>query len=49
VVFQQAPYENNWEGTNQTGEPLPEGTYYYILRLNVAEGEIIKGDITIIR
>ena len=49
IVFQQAPYENNWDGTNQAGEPLPEGTYYYILRLNVAEGEIIKGDITIIR
>ncbi len=49
VVFQQSPYENNWQGTNDAGEPLPEGTYYYILRLNVAEGEIIKGDITIIR
>ncbi len=49
VVFQASPYLNDWEGTNQTGQPLPEGTYYYILRLNVAEGEIVKGDVTIVR
>ncbi len=49
VVFQASPYFNDWEGTNQLGQPLPEGTYYYILRLNVAESEIVKGDITIVR
>lgn len=27
-------YKNEWTGTNNDGEPLPDGTYYYILRLN---------------
>ena len=49
IVFKARPYLNNWEGTNQSGEPLPQGTYYYILRLNIAEGEILKGDITVVR
>ncbi len=49
VVYEASPYLNDWQGTNQSGQPLPEGTYYYIFRLNVAEGDIIKGDITIIR
>jgi hypothetical protein len=30
-------------------QPLPDGTYYYILRLNVPNGKIEKGDVTIIR
>ncbi len=31
-VFHASPYSNNWEGTYQ-GEPVPPGTYYYILDL----------------
>lgn len=49
IVFRASPYLNNWRGTNQSGQDLPQGTYYYILRLNVAEGEIIRGDITILK
>lgn len=49
VVFRAAPYLNNWRGVNQSGQDLPQGTYYYILRLNIAEGEIIMGDITIVK
>ena len=30
LVFRAAPYDNNWEGTHR-GEPLPEGTYFYVL------------------
>ncbi|HRF38557.1 MAG TPA: gliding motility-associated C-terminal domain-containing protein, partial [Saprospiraceae bacterium] len=48
-VFRAAPYLNNWRGVNQSGQELPQGTYYYILRLNIAEGEIIMGDITIVK
>ncbi len=31
-IFNAAPYNNSWEGTYQ-GEPVPPGTYYYILDL----------------
>ncbi len=49
IVFRARPYLNDWRGTNQSGQELPQGTYYYILRLNIAEGEIIRGDVTIVR
>lgn len=49
VVFEAKPYSNDWGGTNQNGKPLPEGTYYYILRLDFAAGLILKGDVTILR
>ncbi|HKR07279.1 MAG TPA: gliding motility-associated C-terminal domain-containing protein [Bacteroidia bacterium] len=32
-VFEQSPYLNNWQGTNQTGGLLPEGTYFVILKI----------------
>ncbi|MEM6964999.1 MAG: gliding motility-associated C-terminal domain-containing protein [Bacteroidota bacterium] len=49
IVYEARPYANDWQGTNNSGKPLPEGTYYYILRLDFAEGIIIKGDVTILR
>ncbi len=49
IVFQSKPYNNNWSGTNMSNKPIPEGTYYYVLRLNVGEGNIKKGNITILR
>jgi len=49
VIFEAKPYNNDWSGVNTGGTPVPEGTYYYILRLNIGEGEIIRGDITVIR
>ena len=49
VVYRQQPYDNNWQGTNQNGGELPEGTYYFINRLSLEETEILSGDITIIR
>lgn len=49
VLYEAAPYNNDWDGRNQGGEPLPEGTYYYILRLSLGEGDIIRGDVTILR
>ena len=49
VLFQISPYDNNWGGQNSKGENIVEGTYYYVLRLDTREGEVIKGDITIIR
>ncbi len=49
VLYRATPYDNNWDGLNNKGENLVEGTYYYVLRLNTREGEFMKGDITIIR
>ncbi len=48
IVYEANPYNNDWGGTNQQGEPLPQGTYYYILRLNVGEGAILKGWVAIV-
>lgn len=49
IIFEAKPYNNDWSGLNTGGTPVPEGTYYYILRLNIGEGDIIRGDITVIR
>ncbi len=49
VVFQAKPYQNNWRGQNLNNKPLPEGTYYYLLYLDVANGKAITGNIALIR
>lgn len=49
IVYESQPYNNDWDGVNASGSPLPDGTYYYILRLEIGSGNIIRGDITIIR
>ncbi|MCB0629674.1 MAG: cohesin domain-containing protein [Saprospiraceae bacterium] len=48
IIFQQRPYTNDWRGLNSSGEKLPQGTYYYVLRLNLADGVIIRGDVTVL-
>jgi gliding motility-associated-like protein len=32
-VFSTSNYQNNWDGTSNKGMPLPEDTYFYILKL----------------
>ncbi len=49
VIYRESPYSNDWQGTGSDGTAVPEGTYYYILRLNIGEGEIIRGEVTILR
>jgi len=49
LVFAEAPYQNSWKGTNQNGDPMPNGTYYYILSIVSANGDIIQGDVLLIR
>lgn len=49
IVYRQKPYDNTWDGANQNGQELPEATYYYILYLDIGEGVILRGDVTIIR
>lgn len=47
VVYQNNNYRNNWGG-DYGGNPLPAGTYYYILDLGDNWG-LFKGDVTILR
>ena len=43
VVFSAANYKNNWRGTfKESSNPLPAGSYYYVIDLNNG-GEQIKG------
>ncbi len=49
VVYSDESYQNNWGGTSNNGKELPEATYYYIIRVNIGEGVIYRGDITILR
>ncbi|MCP4123448.1 MAG: T9SS type B sorting domain-containing protein, partial [Bacteroidetes bacterium] len=49
IVYEAKPYLNDWKGTNTAGKELPHGTYYYILRLDVSEGVILRGDVTILK
>jgi gliding motility-associated-like protein len=47
-VFYSENYTNNWNGTHfKTGALLPDGTYYYIIRLS--SGIEYKGPVTIKR
>jgi len=32
-VFTATNYKNDWEGTNSSGDKLPEGTYYYVIKV----------------
>ncbi len=49
IIYENPSYQNDWMGTTANGADLPAGTYYFILRLSLATGEILKGDLTIIR
>lgn len=32
LVFENLSYDNLWHGTNYNGEPLPDDTYFYVIR-----------------
>lgn len=49
IIYQAKPYLNDWQGQNNSGQDIPQGTYYYILRLDISNGDIIRGDITVVK
>ncbi len=51
LVFETDDYLNNWEGTSQNGDPLPEGPYYFILEYLGPDNQLIqvKGSISLLR
>lgn len=46
-VFEAERYQSNWDGT-RNGEPLPEGTYYYVIDLGNGS-DPVKGFIVLFR
>jgi gliding motility-associated-like protein len=51
-VFGAAPYGGDWDGRWEgNGEPLPDGTYFYILRLDPSDPDapVLSGSINIVR
>jgi len=49
MVFEERPYNNNWDGRSRKDELLPSATYYFILKLNDAKNTVYSGNVTIIR
>lgn len=48
-ILQIEGYQNEWDG-NINGSPLPDGTYYYILKLDgPVDKRVFRGTVTIIR
>jgi gliding motility-associated-like protein len=48
LVFDQNPYENNWNGESNNGKKLSEGQYYYILK-NDQEDLNLEGIVILVR
>lgn len=46
-VFTKKNYTNDWQGT-YNGAPLPDGTYFYVLKISSSQKEI-KGSLDILR
>ncbi len=47
MVYIQKDYQNDWDGTNLYGNTLPDGTYYYVLKLS--NGSSYAGHVSIHR
>lgn len=48
-VYEEMAYQGGWGGVTETGQELPDGTYFYILELDLGEGLVLKGSITLLR
>jgi len=48
LVFNKKGYKNDWKGT-YNGAELPDGTYYYVVKLGGDSDKIIKGSLDILR
>jgi gliding motility-associated-like protein len=46
LLYESMDYQNDWDGTFK-GNKLPNGTYYYSVKLREVE-ELIKGTLTIL-
>ncbi len=49
LVYEAETYTNNWDGTYKgTGKKLPDGTYYYVLKVPAQNNHVYRGAINII-
>ncbi len=49
VVYTSTDYNNEWAGIDQrNGKKLPDGTYFYILKVPSQNNAVYKGDINIV-
>jgi gliding motility-associated-like protein len=50
-VFRSRGYNalKAWKGTDDKGEPLADGVYFYVYELNDADKQLFKGSVTLIR
>ncbi|MEM8906787.1 MAG: gliding motility-associated C-terminal domain-containing protein [Bacteroidota bacterium] len=49
VVYTSVGYKNDWRGTWDGDKDLPDGTYFYLLRLNDEEDRSFKGYLELYR
>ncbi len=47
VIYQNAPYFNDWDATTSNGDIIPDGTYFYVVILG-EDFEPMKGTLTIV-
>ena len=47
-LYRQEPYLQGWAGENKNGNDLPEGDYFFVLKLKPS-GEVLKGVVHLFR
>lgn len=47
-VWESSDYQNDWAGTSQNGNELPDGTYFYVIQVGGSD-RVFKGDINILK
>ena len=48
-VFERNHFNGRWDGRNENGQIVPHGVYYYILKLDIGEGEFRIGNVALVR
>ncbi len=49
LVYKAAPYKRDWSGQGMNGQLLPAGDYFFIMRVNIGDGQIIVGSVYVSR
>ncbi|HBH06611.1 MAG TPA: hypothetical protein DDX92_08420 [Flavobacteriales bacterium] len=51
MVYQSNSFQFSWDGRDQNGQPVPSGTYYYMISATGIDGKLYapKGSLTVLR